>query len=102
MSVKCNLFDESNSDLSSTSTLSPYHCGNLGFATYSDIKPKGNLTALTLRYLIYSSPEPNAPGQLIGEDSCRRPSVRSLFKTLIYLIKIKFRLEHHWGGGLAA
>ena len=57
---------------------------------------------------IFSSPEPNALGELIGWDSIRRPSVClfTLSDTNIsatsWPIKIKFHLKHHWDGGLAA
>ena len=61
---------------------------------------------------IFSSPEPKAQGELIVWDSSRRPSVRASVRvsTLSNMnisetsgpILIKFHLEHHWGGGLAA
>ena len=56
---------------------------------------------------IISLPELNAPIELIGWDSSRSPSVRAPF-TLSDInifetsqpVKIKFHLEHHYGGGL--
>ena len=56
---------------------------------------------------IFSSPEPMAPGELLGWNSSRRPSVRRSCHTfkheyLSWPIKIKFYLEHHWGDGKAA
>ena len=67
----------------------------------------------TLRALIYSvdifsSPEPKAQGELIVWDSsrlaCVCPSTLSNMNIseTSWLIVIKFHLEHHWGGGLAA
>ena len=61
---------------------------------------------------LFSSPEPKAQGELIVWDSSRRPSVRLSVRasTLSNMnisetsrpIVIKFHLDHHWGGGLAA
>ena len=61
---------------------------------------------------IFSSPEPKAQGERIVWDSSRRASVRASVRasTLSNMnisetswpILIKFHLEHHWGGGLAA
>ena len=57
---------------------------------------------------IFSSPEPKAQGELIVWDSSRRPSVRASTLSNMNIsetswpIVIKFHLEHHWGGGLAA
>ena len=61
---------------------------------------------------IFSSPEPKAQGELIVWDSSGRPSVRASVRasTLSNMnisetswpILIKFHLEHHWGGRLAA
>ena len=69
--------------------------------------------------LVFSSPEPKGQGELIVWDSSRRPSVCDIcpsVHTFKYeyldlrrtgrptgcMIKIKFHLEHHWGGGRAA
>ena len=52
---------------------------------------------------LFSSPEPKAPGELIGQDSSRRPHVLSdmnISETSRPII-IKFYLKHHWGRGLA-
>ena len=62
---------------------------------------------------IFSSPEPKAQDELIGWDSSPHASVRVCFHRAFTLsninisetswpIVIKFHLEHHWGGGLAA
>ena len=59
-------------------------------------------------FIIYSSPESKALGELIVWDSSRHPSVRPFTLSNINIsetscpIKIKFHLEHHWGGGLIA
>ena len=59
-------------------------------------------------YLFISSPEPKAQGELIVWYSSRRPSVRAATLSNMNIsetswpIVIKFHLEHHWGGGLAA
>ena len=63
-------------------------------------------------YLIISSPEPKAQGELIVWDLSRRPSmspsVRPFTLSNINIsetswpIIIKFHQEHHWGGGLTA
>ena len=61
---------------------------------------------------MFSSLEPKARDALIGWDSSRRPSVCpfvgaftlsniNISETSVPII-IKFHLEHHWGGGLAA
>ena len=56
--------------------------------------------------VLISPPEPKATGELIGWDSSRRPSVRPFTLSNInnsetsWPIKIKFHLEHHWGGRL--
>ena len=62
--------------------------------------------------LVFSSPEPKAQGELIVWDLSQRPSVRACVRasTLSNMnisetrwpIVIKFHLEHHLGGGLAA
>ena len=66
---------------------------------------------VTPGWLRFSSPEPKTPGELIGLDWSRRPCVRVSsrphFQTGISLrpaglSMIKFHLEHHWGGRLAA
>ena len=57
---------------------------------------------------IFSSPEPEAQGELIVWDSSRRPSVRPSTLSNMNIsetswpIIIKFHQEHHWGGGLTA
>ena len=60
---------------------------------------------------IFSSPEPKAPSELIGWGLSRASvlaSVRVSTLTIMNIsktswpIKIKFHLEHHWGGGLVA
>ena len=57
---------------------------------------------------IFSSPEPKAQGELIIWDSSRRLCVRASTLSNMNIsetswpIVIKFYLEHHWGGGLAA
>ena len=63
-------------------------------------------------WLIFSSPEPKAHGELIVYQSSRRPSVRASVRasTLSNInisetsgpITTKFYLKHHWGGGKAA
>ena len=63
-------------------------------------------------FLIFSSPEPKAQGEVIVLDSSRRPFVRASVRasTLSNMnisktswpIIIKFHQEHHWGGGLIA
>ena len=56
----------------------------------------------------FSSPEPKALSELIVWDSSRGKSVRPLTLSNINIsetscpIKIKFHLEHHWGGELTA
>ena len=56
----------------------------------------------------FSSPEQKAQGELIVWDSSRRPSVCAStlsnmnISETSWQILIKFHLEHHWGGGLAA
>ena len=57
---------------------------------------------------IFSSPEPKAQGELIVWDSSGRPSVHASTLSNMNIsetswpILIKFHLEHHWGGRLAA
>ena len=57
---------------------------------------------------IISSHEPKALSELIGCDSSRRPSICAFTLSNMNIsetswpINIKFHLEHHWGGGLAA
>ena len=56
---------------------------------------------------IFSSPEPKAPGELLGWDLSRRQYVhRSVYtfkhEYLSGQMKIKFHLEHHWGDGKAS
>ena len=62
--------------------------------------------------IFFSSPEPKAQGELIVWDSSRRPTVRASVRVSTpsnmnisetsWPIIIKFHLENHWGGGLAA
>ena len=63
-------------------------------------------------YIIFSSPEPKAHGELIVYQSSRRPSVRPSVRAFTLLninisetsgpIATKFYLKHYWGGGKAA
>ena len=59
-------------------------------------------------YPLFSSPELKAQGELIVWDSSQRPSVRASTLSnmntseISWSIIIKFRQEHHWGGGLTA
>ena len=61
-----------------------------------------------LRPIIISSSEPKSQGELIVWDSSQRPSVRASALSNMNIsetswpIVMKFHLEHHWGGGLAA
>ena len=58
--------------------------------------------------IFFSSPEQKAPGELIGWESSRRPSIRGStlsnmdISETSWRIIIKFHLEHHCDGGLAA
>ena len=59
-------------------------------------------------YIIFSSPESKAHGELIVYQSSRRASVRLLTLSNMNIcttsrpIATKFYLKHHWGGGKAA
>ena len=85
-------------------------------STYEGLKPNTTTeqTYASLKHgscliwFIFSSAEPKAQGELIIRDSSWRPCVHPFTLLNINIsetswpILIKFHLEHHWGGGLAA